>query len=268
MVRLYVDSIRDASLHLQSFGFEHKLPGKRLSFTNESYRIRYILGGKGRFNHIPVARGSCCLSVPGEQYTIESSSDDPLVYYWFDVSGKSVPIYIEQMFQTNRAAVVPFSNAETVESILYDFLFSSNTNRDIPIYAHSVFYHLFSIHMRNKSTAAIPRTLIIYRRAVEYIEEHCHERIKVADICAYLHIVPDYLYKIFCRYSGSSTQEYILQTKMQVAKLLLDDPGLSIIEISELVGYSDHSLFSRNFRRVYGCSPSTYRQSRNEGAVK
>ncbi|WP_179091868.1 helix-turn-helix domain-containing protein [Paenibacillus borealis] len=42
--------------------------------------------------------------------------------------------------------------------------------------------------------------------------------------------------------------------------LLKENAGLSISEISSLVGYSDHSYFTRVFRKLMGISPSQYRK--------
>ncbi|MNF17229.1 DNA-binding transcriptional regulator AraC [compost metagenome] len=45
------------------------------------------------------------------------------------------------------------------------------------------------------------------------------------------------------------------------AKVLLDDPSLSISRISGILGYRDIAHFSRQFKRWHGTSPREYRES-------
>ena len=44
------------------------------------------------------------------------------------------------------------------------------------------------------------------------------------------------------------------------AKLLLENPTKSIGEIAYLCGFEEASCFSHAFKRVYGCSPTVYRE--------
>ena len=44
------------------------------------------------------------------------------------------------------------------------------------------------------------------------------------------------------------------------AKLLLENPNKTIGEIANLCGFEEASGFSHAFKRVYGCSPTSYRE--------
>ncbi|MNI07824.1 DNA-binding transcriptional regulator AraC [compost metagenome] len=52
---------------------------------------------------------------------------------------------------------------------------------------------------------------------------------------------------------------------MDQAQKLLDDPGLKIQDISEMLGYKDKNYFSKAFRNYYSISPSEYRNQMIEG---
>ncbi|MOA48144.1 HTH-type transcriptional regulator GadX [compost metagenome] len=52
---------------------------------------------------------------------------------------------------------------------------------------------------------------------------------------------------------------------MDKAKELLDDPGLKIQDISEMLGYKDKNYFSKAFRNYYSLSPTEYRAQSENG---
>jgi AraC-like DNA-binding protein len=61
--------------------------------------------------------------------------------------------------------------------------------------------------------------------------------------------------------TGTTVLQYCINKRIDAAKLLLHENKHSISEISDIVGYQDHSAFSRAFRRLAGCSPREWRQS-------
>ncbi len=64
--------------------------------------------------------------------------------------------------------------------------------------------------------------------------------------------------------NGTTIMQYCIGKRMEAAKLLLRENRLSISEIADIVGYEDHSAFSRAFRRNNECSPKEWRRSRAE----
>lgn len=62
--------------------------------------------------------------------------------------------------------------------------------------------------------------------------------------------------------NGTTVMQYCIGKRMEAAKLLLRENRHSISEIADIVGYEDHSAFSRAFRRLNDCSPKEWRHSR------
>jgi AraC-like DNA-binding protein len=67
------------------------------------------------------------------------------------------------------------------------------------------------------------------------------------------------LAKRFVDLVGQSPIHYLVGWRMQVARRLLRDSGLSIAEIGGKVGYESEAAFNRAFRRVVGTPPATWR---------
>jgi len=68
------------------------------------------------------------------------------------------------------------------------------------------------------------------------------------------------LMNLFKSTYGCSIHQFVVESRMDHAKKLLQTTNLSIREVSEHVGYSDLSGFGRAFKKVYGVKPSGMRR--------
>ena len=65
--------------------------------------------------------------------------------------------------------------------------------------------------------------------------------------------------KLFARYLGQSPRQYLLQRRLDIARILLRNPNIPIGKVAENCGFSSIYHFSRAFHTAEGCSPSDYR---------
>jgi AraC-like DNA-binding protein len=63
--------------------------------------------------------------------------------------------------------------------------------------------------------------------------------------------------------TGTTVMQYCINKRIEAARLLLKENRHSISEISSIVGYEDHSAFSRAFRRYCGASPKEWRREQD-----
>jgi AraC-like DNA-binding protein len=68
-----------------------------------------------------------------------------------------------------------------------------------------------------------------------------------------------YFCYLFKTITGVPPAKYLKSLRMQQAATLLTTTFLSVKEIVRRVGLSDESHFVRDFKRVYGMTPSEYR---------
>jgi len=59
---------------------------------------------------------------------------------------------------------------------------------------------------------------------------------------------------------GTTVMRFCINKRLEAARLLLKENRHSISEIGSIVGYDDHSAFSRAFRRFSGYSPKAWRR--------
>lgn len=67
------------------------------------------------------------------------------------------------------------------------------------------------------------------------------------------------------RGEGTSFKGLIAQTRFEIARQLLRDTRLPIIEVAAALGYSDATAFIRAFRRASGSSPAAWRSEHSSG---
>jgi len=70
----------------------------------------------------------------------------------------------------------------------------------------------------------------------------------------------------FVRTKKLGFHDLVKETRFELARHYLDQPDISLTEISLLLGYSELSAFSRAFRRMSGETPQQYRQHKGNAA--
>lgn len=101
-----------------------------------------------------------------------------------------------------------------------------------------------------------PRVL----RAREFIEANYAHDLALRDIARDCGLSPAHLCVLFRRQFGRSPIEYLIQVRLQKAKVLLAR-GLAVREVAEQVGVHSQHYFARLFRQKIGETPSEFAAS-------
>ena len=92
-----------------------------------------------------------------------------------------------------------------------------------------------------------------------YIDEHLDQNLRLEQIAQEAHLSPFHFARIFRHLEGTSVWQYILQARIDKAKLLLEQEDLSLTEIALITGFYDQSHFTKTFKRLTGQTPGQYR---------
>lgn len=97
---------------------------------------------------------------------------------------------------------------------------------------------------------------------LQLLLQHIHENYKnitLAQLASKFNYSETYLSNLIKRKFKISFIDMVTNIKLQQSLRYLANTDLSILEISELVGYNSADHFSRTFKRIYGISPQKYK---------
>lgn len=111
------------------------------------------------------------------------------------------------------------------------------------------------------------QTKQIFNDIIDYIQYHSSENITVKEIADYFGYNPKYLSSFFKKQAGTTLKQYMLQSKMEVAKAELTDTNHPISQIAYNLGFDDAHNFTNAFKKITGLSPTEYREGYGKRAL-
>ncbi len=118
--------------------------------------------------------------------------------------------------------------------------------------------------MMEKSNAEPPLVL----KAREYIDKHKTEELSLADVAKAAGASVFHFCKVFHRATGLTFTDYVARVRLEDARTRLLNPNLRVSEIAYDVGFQSLTQFNRTFKRVFGQSPSEFRERLSSRAGK
>jgi AraC-like DNA-binding protein len=116
--------------------------------------------------------------------------------------------------------------------------------------------HQYSDLLREPARPAVPASA---RLAEDYILEHLHEPLTVAEVAASVGTSTRALQRGFLQHLGMTPTQYIRWRRLQRvhADLVAGDPARThITDVAARWGFSHHGRFARDYRRAFGVTPT------------
>ncbi len=95
---------------------------------------------------------------------------------------------------------------------------------------------------------------------LNYIDRNCHKDISLDQVGEYANMSSYYLSKIFKKETGVNFVTYLTDRKIEIAKDMLINTDIPIINIALDLSYHEPNYFSKVFKKSTGMTPTEYRR--------
>ncbi len=95
--------------------------------------------------------------------------------------------------------------------------------------------------------------------ALQWMQQHAHEGLRISDIARQANVSPSYFRRIFTRKVGVGPKHYLSELRLRNSRYLLLQRNMTIAEAAEKSGFSNPQQFSKAFRQFSGVSPLKWR---------
>lgn len=100
----------------------------------------------------------------------------------------------------------------------------------------------------------------IIQQIALFLQLNYSQLIRQQDCASLFHLSKEYMSRSFKKKYGVSMMAYLNQIRMEHAKELLANTGMTYQEIADAVGIFDNKYFARQFKQKMGLTPADYRR--------
>lgn len=235
---------------------------------------------------LPASKGDIILILPGMLHAIDRSQNHTAEYYniVFDLNllGQDTPsdFCFSNYISPYQKEFISLPSIISPDHTVYPELFQSLTKLiELRSFIHSgnelyikslLFYIFWLLKPLQCQTQPLPQNqyhnLQIQKMKDFLLFIHTNYASPItlkqaADFCGYS---ISYFSKFFKSFTGMTFIEYLNNYRLKKAGELLLTTSMSIIEISEITGFENHSYFIRLFRKHYQTTPKQYQKQNRQ----
>lgn len=153
-----------------------------------------------------------------------------------------------------------------IEKTEYDYYLHPFTKE--PYYSQVIANYLCQLFLNlaeegTLSSVSSARDAVAFRNAINFLNESLERQPTVNEIAKHCSMSEASLKRIFDKYAGISVHKYLLILKINIAKKMLQD-GVQVSLVSEKLGFTSQSYFSKAFKREIGVTPSEFAKFTHE----
>ena len=254
-------------INLLQVGWDRCVPGYTYTNFRDMYIIHFVKSGHGIFE----TNGKKYNINPNDAYIVRPNTlavqtadkTDPWEFCFFAFSGDLADYFVEKTAFIDNTVSVTIKNKNIWQTIC-DIAIELNNNSLSEMHNIECLFKMLSFFEIADSSleSELDDKKLYYKyvyAAKRYISFNFSKQFVITDIAKQLNVNRSYLYRIFKDSTGKSMEEYLVSTRINEARRLLDGTDLPISAISELVGYAYSSTFFKMFKAHTGYTPKEYR---------
>ncbi len=207
-----------------------------------------------------VRAGEIVLLPPRTPHAYFADNDDPWTLWWLHLAGRSVSAMVNLIGASVATPVrVPADSygAALLAAEIVGWMEQDTTEASLVAAAGTAWHLLGLLASSRKPTAGADERI---ERAAEYLRQHFAARTSVAELASAAGLSSSHFAALFRQRIGVPVNSYQTQLRMARARELLGTTNKSVVEVAKESGYDDAFYFTRQFRKMHGVSPSSYRR--------
>jgi len=240
--------------------------------VRDHFLIHYILEGKGKFyvgdRTYELGRNQGFLICPDIITYYKADYEEPWHYVWVGFNGLKAESYLRQASITVDNPIFTYDCDNFIRNCFDEMIKAENVLKGREIRLTGLLYLFLSrlIEKNSKENSANndeDNKELYVKKAIEYIQRNYSRKLTINNMAKYIGLDRSYLGSLFKQYMGMPPQQYIMEFRIDKACELMENPILSIGDISRSVGYADQLLFSKTFKKIKGICPRDYRKRKD-----
>lgn len=246
----------------------HYFNWKNGRILNE-YQLIYIAGGEGVFEsssmtETSVKEGTAILLFPGEWHRFKPKANSGWDEYWVGFKGDVVDKVVKKHFFHPEEALLQIGLHDNIIALLIEIMEQSKKERPgyQPLISGTVLHLLGIVYALSRQKQFENESLIeiTINKATVLLRTKVDEHVVMQKIAEELQVSYAWFRKMFKLYTGIAPQQYVIQLKIEKAKMMLADPSKSVKEIAYDLKFESPFYFSKLFKEKVGLSPDQYRK--------
>jgi AraC-like DNA-binding protein len=179
---------------------------------------------------------------------------------WGDIRVKEGDFVVPNKYSFQIPRFGEIKHTTFVEKIFENMItMNDSLAPDFPL-RQQIYFEELLLQLQQEAMRIPSATERITEKALQYIQQYYKTDIKMEDLAKELHFHTDYITRCMQKTIGKSPIQYLNQYRISQAKRLLTTTNDKVMTISKNVGISDHTYFSKLFKKMEGVNPSEYRQ--------
>lgn len=144
----------------------------------------------------------------------------------------------------------------------FDFIVNNFDNESLSLQVLSKYYNTVDALFRMLVPDELPDASPVIRKARDFIEENCCRRLTINEIATECGLSRSYFQHLFKSETGMTPIEFKNRAAISIAeRLLSENLGMSIEEVSEQTGFESTAYFRRVFKHNTGKTPTAYKKT-------
>jgi len=234
------------------------------------YQLLYITNGNGVFSFGPdkhsalISEGKMFFLMPGVWHTYRPLENSGWNEYWIGFKGDIIEKIVAEGFFLNRHPVFNIGLNERIVDLYMKAIEIANEERAGYQQALSgiVMHILGLMYYRDKTRNFDDEDLIgKINKAKVIMRESIYKNVLAEEIAKSLNISYSGFRRAFKEFTGTSPSKYMMELKLNEAKLLLSTTSQSVKNISYSLNFENPEYFSVFFKKRTGITPLDYRNT-------